>query len=342
MKQKKWFYLFILSAVILSIASMPFLNFSSSESAIEIGSILNNWIKDKHIVRLYKLTLTWDGDNSVTLTINPSTEQLKVENGIVAWNDGNSSQWYLSSIWWWEWNSIDDNSDNSWIAWWKNNKITDGPNSVIWGWSGNTIVWRNAVIAWGQWNVGGNYWVVAWWRNNTASGYGVVLWGLNNNAEESSLVMWSGASWRNAFSRNAKAQADSARIDAKNGILIGTTESIQWVNLVVSGAVKITWNDGDEWQPWEIKVVDGCFYAYDWNYWHLISQTNNSSDCQWFVLTESCQFGNVYLQQWDQVTWYKATLDQNCTQHKVVCSGGVLVEKGTNATGYDKPYCHKK
>ncbi len=338
MKQIKLHQFLVILSIIFCISSLPFLNLSFSQFTLNINSLLNN-IEQKHVARLYKLTLS-GVDTNVQLNINSSNKQLDITNGIVVWESSYSKS-DLSSVWWWTENKIEEGSNYAWIAWWTNNKI-QGAESVIWWWKENTINWSNAVIAWGQKNSAGNNWVVAWWNNNSASDNGIALWWQSNNADENSLVMWSWAGWRHAFARNAQANDDAARIDTKNGVLIGTTEGIQWVNLVVSGAVKIAWNIYDEWQAWEIRVVSGCFYAHDWKYWHVISQTNDpDTNCTWFVSTEPCKFGNVYLQQWDQVTGYNAKISSHCDGKKVVCSGGVLVRLGTNDATYSNPYCHK-
>lgn len=337
MKKIKLPQVLITLSVIFCISSLPLLNFSSSAETLNLGKLLE--IGEKHVARLYKLTLSGNANN-VEMSIDQNRNQLNITNGVVVWS-GSSSQSNLSSVWWWKNNTIDSNSNYAWIAWWSNNKISNWENSVIWGGSWNKINWSNWVVAWGQWNSAWSSWVVMWWQNNSASGYGVALWWQSNEAWNNSLVMWSWAGWNRAFARNAKAQDNSARIDAKSGVLIGTTESILWVNLVVSGAIKIVWNNSTEWQAWEIKVVSGCFYAYDWVFWHVISQTD-PGNCEWFVETKTCKFGNVYLQQWDQVTWYNQTVDSSCKWEKVVCSGGDLVSlRSPSNTWYIHPYCHK-
>jgi len=344
MKQIKKSHLLLISSVVLIIATLPFLNFSSSSSTLNIWSVLNSVTTgEKHVTRLYELTLSKDGvSDGVKLNINGLKDQLNISNGIVVWNNS-SAEWSYSSIWWWTSNKI-VNSKYAWIAWWTSNEIeSSSNNSVIWGWNWNLINWENAVIAWWDGNRANSFWVVIWWSNNTGRTNGVALWGQWNNADENSLVMWSWAGWNSVFAWNAKADTNSARIDAENWVLIWTTEPVPWVSLVVNWAVKINWEGdaGKTWVAWEIRVVSGCFYAFDWKFWHVISQSEWDS-CTWFVSTEKCKFGNVYLQQWDQVTWYNATISTNCDGKTVVCSGGVLVTTTTPyRTGYDNPYCYK-
>lgn len=345
MKQINKSHLLLISSAILVIASLPFLNFSSSSTLNiwkDILSRVSTW--ENHVSRLYELILSPEGDGTgVKLNINNSSNQLNISNGIVVWDNASSSRGTLSSIWWWMGNQIWE-SRSAWIAWWSSNEIGDySDNSVIWGWMGNHINWENAVIVWWERNGAESFWVVVWWYYNTASGNGVSLWGKNNEAGSNSLVMWSGAKWTRAFARNAPAEDNAARIDAKSWVLIGTTTAVQWVSLVVEGAVKIDWSGDniENWITWEIRVVNGCFYAYDWKYWHVISQTNDPEACTWFVSTEKCIFWNVYLQQWDQVTWYNATISTSCVGERVVCSGGVLLTVAWNNEGYNSPYCYE-
>ena len=345
MKQINKSNLLLISSAILVVASLPFLNFGSFSSALNIWSDVLNIIStgDRHVTRLYELTLSPNGEWTwVVLNINPLKDQLNISNGLVVWNENSSSEWQFSSIWWWMTNSIED-SNYAWIAWWTNGKISLWHNSVIWGWNWNTINGQNAIIAWWDGNSATEFWVIVWWSSNKSAKNGVALWGQNNSGGENSLVMWSGSKWKNAFARNAKTIDNSARIDAKSGVLIGTTESIPWVSLVVNWAIKINWDRSDRsnWVAWEIRVVDGCFYAFDWQYRHVISQTNNSEECTWFATTETCIFGNVRLQQWDQVTWYNATISTSCVGERVVCSGGALLTVAWNTEGYNSPYCYE-
>lgn len=341
MKQINKSNLLLISSAILVIATIPLLNFGSFSSALNIWSILNSVSTgEKHVTRLYELILSDNGAGDWVM-INIKDNHLTISNGIVVWDNDSSADWQFSSIWWWTQNKI-ESSNYAWIAWWTSNKIKNWDNSVIWGWNDNTIEWSNAVIAWGESNNAWELWIILWWNNNTASQNGVALWGKWNNAWTNSLVMWSWASWKRAFARNASAEENSARIDAKSGVLIWTTESIPWVSLVVNWAVKIDWNGSrdDNWIAGEIRVVSGCFYAFDWKYRHVISQANNPEDCTWFVSNATCDFWNVRLQQWDQVTWYNAKLSTNCEAKRVVCSGGNLLTLSENALGYDSPYCY--
>lgn len=343
MKQINKSNLLLISSAILLIATLPLLNFGSFSSALNIWADVLNRVStgDRHVTRLYELILS---DNSVDnwVKINIKDNHLTISNGIVVWDNDSSADWQFSSIWWWMQNKI-ESSDYAWIAWWTSNKISNWDNSVIWGWNRNTIVWENAVIAWGEQNSASALWVVVWWRNNAGNSNGVALWGQNNSGGSSSLVMWSWASWNHAFSRNAQADDNAARIDAKSGVLIWTTNTIAWVSLVVSWAVKIAWSGSStaNWIAGEIRVVNGCFYAFDWKYRHVVSQANNPTECTWFASTATCDFWNVRLQQWDQVTWYNSTISTSCAGERVVCSGGILLTVAWNHEGYNSPYCYE-
>lgn len=342
MKQINKSHLLIMTSVVLLVASLPFLNFSSSESTLNIWNVLNSISTgDRHVSRLYELILSKDGNWTwVKINIDNSKNQLNIQNGIVVWDEESYSKWTLSSIWWWSNNKIEEGADYAWIAGWSNNVIEGWNNSVIWWWISNRAQWDNIVIVWGNWNIWWEFGVVIWWGGNEAKNNGIALWGQSNKAWTNSLVMWSWAQWDNVFARNANPSQKSARIEAKSWVLIWTTESIPWVSLVVSGAVKINWNNSDmnNWVAWEIRVVDWCFYAYDWKYWHLISKSDSCNAVQ----NTGCDFGNVRLQQWDQVTWYKATISNHCESAKVVCLDWVLVKNdSTHEEGFNSPYCYE-
>lgn len=342
MKQINKQHLLIMTSVVLLVASFPFFNFSSSNQTLNIWNVLNSISTgDRHVSRLYELILSKNGNWTwVKINIDNSKNQLNIQNGIVVWDDESYSKWTLSSIWWWSNNKIEENANYAWIAGWSNNIINLWENSVIWGWINNKAEWNNVVVAWGQWNEWYNSGVIIWWNSNKAKDNGIALWGQNNEAQANSLVMWSWAKWKNVFARNAQTEEKSARIEAKSWVLIGTTESIPWVSLVVSGAVKINWNSNldNNWVAWEIRVVEWCFYAYDWKYWHLISKSDSCSA----VSNTGCDFGNVRLQQWDQVTWYNETISTSCDSKRVVCSGGILLTVDSNhQQGYNSPYCYE-
>jgi hypothetical protein len=154
------------------------------------------------------------------------------------------------------------------------------------------------------------------------------------------LVMGEGAKWNMwSFAWNGEADNYSARIDAANWILIGTYDAIDWVSLVVNWAIKIgggTWTNG---VAWEIRMVSGCFYAYDWSYWHVINQS--TTWCNALPVAKTCRFGNVQLQAWDRVTAYKVNISSNCDAEKsdnAVCNSSGDVTDGS--VSYPYPYCY--
>lgn len=324
-------------ALVLLLLTIPFVSVLWESVTIAPGNI------SAHIVRLYQLTVGW-------VQMLATQNFLKISQWIVAGNIGssNESSSQLASIWWWDRNTIDSSSNYAGIGWWINNKVNNWENSLIWWWDGNIIGAKDAVIAWGKWNeVSWEKWVVLWGQSNKVNwNKWIVLWGNGNSAWESSLVMWHGAAWsKNSFSWNANAGDNQARIDAESGILIGTVEPIAGVNLVVNWAVKLSSSDENiSGVVGEVRFLNGCFYAYDWLYWHLINQGDSSCNDLDVVNDKTCDFGNVKLQAWDQVKAYKTMLaSQNawwCDYRQVTCSEGKLLTDSGDET-YQFPYCYE-
>lgn len=292
-----------------------------------------------HQPRMYTLYLWADED----VWIKTSDNNLIITNWMVVWDMDSYSRSTAASIWWWVSNRIDSNSNYAWIWWGEGNSITNWENSIIWWWLRNAIYGQNAVVAWWTTNESHSWGSVMWWSENVAESNWVVLWWYNNAAYENSLALWKDANAvGKSFAWNATADANSARIDASNWILIWTTIPITWVNLVVNWAIKIWWTSSATWVAWEIRFVSGCFYAYDWIIWHIINR-NSTWSCNAFTVSEVCKFGNIELQEWDVVTWYKAIISTNCdadtNKRSVKCTAWELLDSSWN-TWFTSPYCY--
>lgn len=290
-----------------------------------------------HSPRFYSLLL-WSSD----IGIKVEDDKLVITNGIVVWSNWSESVWSNSaSIWWWKGNNIKTGSHYAWIAWWESNTIDNWwVNSFIWWWNSNNIVWSDAVVAWWENNNGYVWGNVLWWNLNTASTWWVVFWWSNNEAGINSLALWSSAkSLKHSFSWNAEAEDYSAMINASRWILIWTTSAVEGVNLVVDWAVKLWWSDAEEWTAWEIRAVDGCFYAFDWIAWHVINR-NTADNCTAITVSDVCKFWNIELQEWDVVTGYNATLAVHCESARVTCTDGALKDSW-GGTSYSHPYCYE-
>ena len=291
----------------------------------------NMQIEDQHKWRFYLLNLG-SGDNYSALKIGENDSFLTVNSWLIVWSWVNANG-SLIMIWWWENNNISD-WYNWWIAWWKNNTLEWG-NSVIWWWQWNKVVWDNAVVAAWSGNFAWEKWVVVWWFNNSWSN-GVILWWISNEADwDYSLVMWSGAKWKiGSFSWNAEAWEDSARIDAKSGVLIWTYTPITWVSLVVSWAVKL---DGtNSTLTWWIYFTGGrTFDVYDGVAWHTLGKNSESSSNN-----NPCRFWNVLLQQWDTATWYVNYFTGGLCEWVSLTCGNWNMKDSSNRSGY-YPYCYE-
>lgn len=309
--------------------------FASTTKGLEIKKMDN--ISD-HISRLHSLYL-WKGSFAGMIT---DSKRLNITNGLVVWNSTVSST--MATVGWGLDNNIKNNSQWAWIAGWQQNKIENGQNSVIgWG-NNNNIWWNNAVVAGWQNNKGTQEGaVVLWWYGNESSKDWMVFWGSGNKAQwANSLVLWEGAkgnAW--SFAWNGEAVSDSARIDASNWILINTYDKVDGVNLVVNWAIKIwgqvNWNE----YAGEIRMISGCFYAYDWVYWHVVNQS--AEGCNVKEIKSTCRFGNVELQPGDVVTAFKNRVSANCAYESAIaiCDGSDWKVKA-GSVEYPYPYCYKK
>ena len=329
MKQKRNNLLVILVAVFIAL-------FNVSNAVVIDSTLLED--TNQHSARLHSLFLEneeWASFASLVLHKN----HLIISNGLVVWTYNSVTSSNMGSIWWWLWNSI-EYANYAWIAGWTANTISKWDNSVIWWWSSNTIVWSDAVIAWWNSNGATTWGIIIWWENNTAEWWIVLWWAWNKSYWWNNLVFWKNAEWWDgSFAWNGKAESFSAYIWARNGILIWTYDAITWINLVVSWAVKLGWNDSTGWVAWEIKVVWWCFYAYDWEYWHLVNQSWTWW-CQWFEAAQPCLFWNVQLQAWDTVSAYNAIISSECRAEEVICKNWELVRvDDENDKSYKYSYC---
>lgn len=296
----------------------------------------------EHVSRLHSLYL-WRSSFAGMIA---DSWRLNITNGLVVWNSSVGS--VMVTVGWGIDNGIGSSSQWAGIAGWQQNNIqSDSAYSVIGGWKLNNVKWKNAVIAWWESNIASDSGaVVLWWNGNESSSqYGMVFGGSGNKALWAySFVLWEGAVWQQwSFAWNGEATQDSARIDASNWILIGTYDVVDGVNLVVNWAIKI---GGDTWalsMAWEIRMVSGCFYAYDWAYWHVVNQSATGCDTiSTMPVAKTCKFGNVELQAWDKVTAYKTKISTNCDSEKseeAVCDPTDWKVK-VGADEYPYPYCY--
>ena len=332
MKQKRNYLLLILVVVFIVLFNVS--------SAITIDSELFEGVDYQHRARLHSLFLEKDDDTWYAFaSLIAYKNHLIISNWLVIWTYNSVTNSKMGSIWWWLWNSIDD-ADYAWIAGWTANTISRWDNSVIWWWSNNTIIWSDAVIAWWNNNDATTWGIIVWWQGNTAEWWIVLWWVGNTSRWWKNLIFWKGAGWWDgSFAWNGEARDYSAYIWARNWVLIWTYDAITWVNLVVNWAVKLGWNDSTGWVAWEIKVVWWCFYAYDWEYWHLINQSWTWG-CEWFEAAQPCLFWNVQLQAWDRVSAYNAIISTECRAEEVVCKNWELVSVDDETDkSYKYAYC---
>lgn len=297
---------------------------------VDTGVVINPsepmaiWYKS----RLHTLRLWSETSNS---TLKVANWKLKFTNGLVAWQDpivGNNAQYAV--IWWWKSNKI-GNNNYAWIWWWESN-TADGEYAVIWWWKRNTAQWNNAVIVGWELNQADALSVVVWGNKNKALNWGVVLGWQNNTGYKNSLALGNNSTANEgSFAWNGTAREDSARVNASNWILIGTTTKIDGVNLVVNGAVRVWWNNDVIWTKWEIRYASGCFYVFDGEKWHIMNRwneknendiTGTNDECKAFP-TESvakyCEFGNTILWEWDNANGYVHPNDVTCTSRTLIC-----------------------
>ena len=309
--------------------------FAGTANGLEIKKL--NAVSE-HISRLHSLYL-WDGSSFAGMITRD--RHLNITNGLVVGNGSVGSN--MATVAWGVGNGIGSNSQWAWIAGGEWNSIQWGANSVIGWWKSNVIGWNNAVVVgWenNQWTSAGA--VVVGWNGNTSSNDGWVAFGGSGNTAlwASSLVLWEGAKWQKwSFAWNGEAGQDSARIEASNWILVGTYDTVTGVNLVVKWAMKIGGDTSSASAAWEIRMVDGCFYAYDGVYWHVVNQS--STWCTAITTAKTCKFGNVELQAWDTVTAYKVPISSDCSAESaaVTCNNWELKVGGVE---YKYPYCYTR
>ena len=300
-----------------------------------------------HTSRLHSL-FVWNG------WLIATEDRLNISNWLILGNGSSNSS--KTTIAWGLTNKIWSNSSNSWIAWWQNNEVS-GSNSVI-GWGiGNKIgEWdgfaNKAVIAWGEGNqilppttdVITDPSVVVWWYANKSQNWWTVLGGAGNTAKwANNLVLWQNAKWDNwSFAWNWEAKQFSAYIWAENWILIGTNERKDGINLVINWAMKIWWDNTAAAVAWEMRVVNGCFYAYDWEYRHVITQSAAEDNCDDFEnISKQCLFGNVWLETWDKAEAYPERVASNCgTPQEVVCGADWKLRKTGSTSTERYAYCY--
>lgn len=309
-----------------------------------------NDLKNAHRVSLNSLNLwSWSLTNFYEVAIE-RPEIFDILTWLVV------GQWTTKFNWWslaviggWKDNQVQGTS--IWVAWGQSNKIINNvENSVIGGWRYNearkskSVIWGwyyNRVTGGGSWIILGWYYnnvskensIVLGWRYNEANGKNNLLFGQQAKSSYASTFVWGSENVTCPSSTN-----NSARICASKGILIWTYDILSGVNLVVSGAVQIAWNS---WigTPWEIRMVNGCFYAYDGNNWHIFGK-NSAANCYGITVSQTCEFGNIKLQEWDIVTAYSKPYAINCNNVKssVTCLWWVL--KAGSHTEYIYPSCY--
>ena len=324
--------------LLLSIFAIKYVNAAEDEEitiAVDIdlsGTVLN-------VSQLHTLHL-WNGSTNGTLKVVGN--KLKFSNWLVVWQNSTVGSSEHVVIGWWAGNSIGNGWNYAWIGWWQYNQA-NANYSVIGGWQYNQANANYSVI--GGWYYNRAYndnSVIGWWQSNQAY-YWVVLGGVSNTAYKNSLAMGKTAtSNEGSFAWNAYASKNLWRITASNGILIGTTSSIDWVNLVVDGAVKIA-GDTSAGVKWDVRYVWGCFYVYDGDKWHVINRWNdngNNSECTAFPqsnLSKYCEFGNTVLWEGDQAIAFKVPHSTNCNNYKttVTCRDWAL-----DKPQYKYSYCY--
>ncbi len=296
-----------------------------------------------HRVHLTNLWLWIDEDYANYARLAAWDSNLNVLNGLFVWGWNASSEAALVVVWWWDNNTM--NASSAWIAGWSNNTISAN-NSAIGGWANNIVSWENGVVAWWSGNSVLSGWgVVVWWWNNNSDEYWVVVWGFSNSAGKYGLAFGHSSrwgersfSWNDWTSETYWTNDNSAYIGASGWVLIWTYKPILGVNLVVSGAVKIWWEYW-EWRVWEVKMVNGCFYAHDGSKWHVLGKSSaNASNCSTGDLAEICEFGNTRLWEWDQAIWYKDSYAPNCNNIMAVVTCGS--DGNLDPAEYVYPYCY--
>ena len=297
-----------------------------------------------HMIRLYSLFL-WSGGNSdnVFMSVNTGENFLTIMGWLVVWNSNNVEGGQFSAIGWWQKNTI--SGSYLWIVGWTWNNVS-GINSLVGWWEENRVSHNNyGVVVWWWYKnqvwASSSYSVIAWWRNNIVNGVNaVVLWGSGNRADwKNALALWYWSDWATgSFSWRATAKENSARIDVDSGVLIWATP-IDGVRLVVGWAISLSGLENTDWWTWwEIRVVSWCIYAHDGDVWKVMWKSSESS-CNHNLQT--CQFWEVLLQQWAEVSAYTGYWASSCSKVTVTCSGWNLVDSINGNTGTYYPYCYQ-
>ena len=301
----------------------------------------------QHSSRLHTLNL-WS-DDVLTGALFVTDNRVKFTNGLII---GDSH--IVSSIvpinghaviGWWKANTV---ANKAAVWWWQTNKA-NAEYAIVGGWQNNEAQAQNSVVVWGYSNKtqGQNSVVVGWQGNTAKEQNSVVIGWQGNEAKQNNLVLGQGSKWaQGSFSWSGSADTQNWLINATSWILVGTTTPIDWVNLVVNGAVRIAWTNGTSRFKWEIRYVGKCFYAYDGSNWFMLNRWNDSV-CTDFTIAKSCRFGNTVIQHGDVATGYSMQFgtDDTCdTDYKktLECKGdGHLYIQGTStlADSY-YPYCY--
>lgn len=330
--------------LLLSVFVIKFVNAENEPLVIDLSGTV------QHSSRLYNLNL-WSetvGIGSLKVVKTPA-KRVMFTNWLIIWSDHTVSVAANGHavIGWWKSNTV---SAEFAAVGWGNTNAASAEYAIVGGGQNNTASQENAVVVWGQRNVAG--WansVVVWWYNNTASQENAVVIGWKDNtANKNSLVLGNGSLWNEGgFAWNHSVTAQNWYINAENWVLVNTTTPIDWVNLVVNGAVKISEGDLSARLKWEIKYVGKCFYAYDGSKWYVLNrwgENGGNTECKDFTdIAKHCVFGNTVLQNGDSVlAWSQPyatdwTADSCPSSYSttVTCNNGTL-----DPSGYTYPYCY--
>jgi len=289
----------------------------------------------EHKVTLHSLYLSGNSDE-ILLWTTTGMESLRVFNWLIASSGGDIWGATLSSDVWWFTNKMI--GGGFWLGiWWFFNKVKNWLYAAIGGGDNNMAIWKNSVIVW--WSQGKAYtgWVVLWWLYNEAGGWVILWWRRSQATWENSLVLWYAAKWHeNSFARSGEAQPNKARINANSGVLIWTVNPIDGVSLVVSWSVKLS-----KWTniTWSITLNDSwCITVYDWKSSHALGNSSEST-CG---VASWCQFGSTFLQNWDVVTGYMVSYDNDCGfwQLSAKCDNWKIKSEKAGWYWAIYPYCY--
>lgn len=326
--------------LLLSILTVKYVNAATQTSTIDPDLPRKYWYQSRlDTLRLWNATMSG--------TLREAGWRLKFTDWLIVWEDSVVISSNQAVIGWWKGNTI-HNADYAWIGWWESNTVKAWYALIGWG-KENTVNSQDDVILGWQSNESSSKGVVMWWKDNKAEGWIVLGWS-NNTGHWNSLVLWHGssASAGNSFVWNGAGREEwyDGYIGATNWILIGTTTSINWVNLVVGGSVRVAWtNDNVRKVAWEIRYVGGCFYGYDGDKWHVLNRGEdlyNHTHCTWFDpldVAQYCEFGNTVIWNNDKVTGYSRPYSTDCAslRKEFTCINWSL--SPASPTGY-YPYCY--